>query len=419
MKFTTLRQVLDYIENKTNFQLGILRVEKFLKQANIPFENLNYIHVGGTNGKGSVSYYLSNILIESGYKVGMFSSPSIEKHNDRIRINNEFIPDEAIIDFVNEYYEIIEQTEVTMFEIDVLMALDYFAKNKVEYVVMEVGMGGRFDGTNVIMPLFSIITNIGVDHQTYLGNDKLEIAYNKAGIIKKDNLVITGEKDKECLKVIEDYALKMNAKVIETNIPEIISLRPIIFNYNNYNNVELKTLADYQIKNSMIVLEAVNVLKNKYQMPIKDEVIKDVFKKKTWNGRFEIMSANPLIIIDGAHNVEGVKELTSSIMKFSEYKKTIMFAALEDKATDEMVSMLIDTNSEVVISEFDFYRTKKAIDINKNFNLEIALNYQEYLNEKIVKMKSDEMLIITGSLYFISEIRKFLINTLNLDEKVL
>jgi len=414
MKFTNLREVLDYIENKTNFQLGLLRVQDFLEKTNIPYENLKYIHVGGTNGKGSVSFYLSNILIDSGFKVGFFSSPSIEGHNDRIRINNQFIEDQAIVDFVNEYYDIIEETEVTMFEIDVLMALDYFSKREVDYVVMEVGMGGRYDGTNVINPLISIITNIGLDHMKYLGETKTDIAYNKAGIIKDNGLVITSEKDKECLKVIEDYALKKNAQVIEVGDPDVVSLKPIVFNYGKYENIELKTLADYQIKNAMIVLETINVLRDKYHLAISDDIIKNVFINKTWNGRFEIMLNKPLVIIDGAHNVEGVNELSNTLYKFSDYHKTIMFAALSDKSTDEMVSKLIDASDKVVISEFDFYRTKKAKDINKNFNLEIAEDYQKYLLTKIDSMNDEELLVITGSLYFISEVRKFIINTFNL-----
>ena len=414
MKYANLKEVLEYIEQKTNFQLGLLRVQDFLEKTKIPYNDLKFIHVGGTNGKGSVAYYLSNILIESGFNVGLFSSPSIEIHNDRIRLNNEFISDEDIVAFVNEYYDVIEETEVTMFEIDVLMALDYYSKKQVDYILFEVGMGGRYDGTNIINPLLSIITNIGLDHQAYLGNSKEEIAYNKAGIIKENGLVITGERDRKCLKVIEDYAKEMKAQVIRTKEAKVISLRPIIFNYGKYENIELKSLADYQIKNGAIILEALNVLKDKDKLEIKDEVIKKVFKTMTWNGRFEIMSEKPLIIVDGAHNVEGIIELCQTLTKFTDYQKTIMFAALSDKATDNMVELLLKTDSKVVISEFDFYRTKKARDINKNFNLELAIDYKSFLNDKIKSMTDDEMLVITGSLYFISEVRKFLLTALNL-----
>lgn len=413
MKFNTKEEVLKYIEKKTNFQLGLLRVEDFLQLAQIDYASLKYIHVGGTNGKGSVSYYLSNILIENKYKTGFFSSPSIEVHNDRIRINNEFIDDQSIVDFVNKYYDIIEQTQVTMFEIDVLMALDYFVKNKVDIVVMEVGMGGRYDGTNVINPLVSIITNIGLDHMDYLGKTKEEIAYTKAGIIKKDSIIITNEKEESVLKVIEDYAFEMNAKILKTGNALIKSKRPIVFDYKNYHDIQLKTYALYQVENMKSVLETIDVLKDVYHFKFDEAINKNVFNKISWNGRFEIISEKPLIIIDGAHNVEGIKALVQSLEVFNDYKKTIMFSALIDKETDEMVNLLKKTNSEIIISEFDFYRKKKAEEINKNFNFEIALDYKRYIDNKIRVMKDNDLFLITGSLYFISEVRKYLLNTLN------
>ncbi|MDR1781724.1 MAG: bifunctional folylpolyglutamate synthase/dihydrofolate synthase [Bacilli bacterium] len=409
MKFNNINDVLDYIEHKTNFQLGLLRVKKFLELCNIPYEKLKYLHIGGTNGKGSVTFYLSNILINSGYKTGMFSSPSIEGHNDRIRINNEFISDDDIIAFVNEYYNIIEETEVTMFEIDVLMALDYFCKNSVDICVMEVGMGGRYDGTNIINPLVSVITNIGLDHQAYLGDTKEEIALTKAGIIKENGIIVTGEEDINCLKVIKDEANKLNAQVIETKKAEVKSLNPIIFTYLNYQNIELKSLANYQIKNVSVVLEVINILNIKYNFNIKEDVIRCTLLNVVWPGRFEIISYNPFIVLDGAHNEEGVKELVGTLSKFNNYHKTIMFAALKDKPTDKMVQMLIDSHSEVVISEFDFYRVKKAKDINKNFNLMVTRNFAQYIKDKKKMMNEDDMFIITGSLYFITEVRKLLL----------
>ena len=413
MRFKTKTEVLDYIEQKTNFQLGLLRVEEFIKLAHIDYTSLKYIHVGGTNGKGSVSYYLSNILIDNNFKTGFFSSPSIESHYDRIRINNEFIDDQSIVDFVNNYYEIIEQTQVTMFEIDVLMALDYFVKNKVDIVVMEVGMGGRYDGTNIINPLVSIITNVGLDHMDYLGKTKEEIAYTKAGIIKRNGIVVTNEKEVSVLKVIEDYAKEMDAKLIKTSEATIKSKRPIIFDYEKYHDIKLKTQALYQIENIKIVLETVDILKNNYNFQLDNKLTKEVFNKVSWNGRFEIISEKPLIIIDGAHNVEGITALVQSLEVFKDYNKTIMFSALKDKDTDEMVALLKNTDSEIIITEFNFYRKKPADEINKNFNFEVALDYKEFIDKKIKKMKDNDLFLITGSLYFISEVRKYLLNTLN------
>lgn len=412
MQFKDIDSVLHYIENKKNFQLGLLRVEDFLKEAKIKFNDLKFIHVGGTNGKGSVSYYLSNILIEQGYKTGFFSSPSIQGHNDRIRINNQFISDQEIIDFVNQYYDLIEKTEVTMFEIDVLMALAYFDKNKVDYAVIEVGMGGRYDGTNVINPLVSVITNIGLDHMDYLGKNKAEIAYTKAGIIKENGIVVTSEKEVEALDVIKDYAKLMQATVIETKQAKITNKLPITFDYLNYQNIQLKTLALYQVSNACTVLEVVEVLKNKYQIKIDQEVVKNVFANVTWPGRFEVMQQQPLVIIDGAHNLEGVKALTSSLETFKDHKITILFSALADKDTKHMLELLNASSEELVVTHFDFYRAASLEQLDPDNLYQHVDDYESYLKTKIESMQEDEMLIITGSLYFITKIRNLLLNTL-------
>lgn len=407
--FEDIEAVLHYIEQKTNFKLGLFRVEAFLKEAVIPYQNLKYVHVGGTNGKGSVTFYLSNILINSGYKTGMFSSPSLEGHNDRIRVNNQFISDEAIISFVNKYYDLIEKTQLTMFEIDVVMALAYFCEQEVDIAVLEVGMGGAFDGTNVIKPLVSVITNIGLEHIQYLGDTKEAIAQTKSGIIKEHSFVVTAEQDRACLAIIKKMAQTKHSKVIEVKAAEVISLNPIIFNYATYQHLELKSLANYQIANVACVLEVIKILNNDYHFNITEQAMRMTLLNVVWPGRFEIISRQPLIVIDGAHNEEGIKELILTLGKFKDYRKTIMFAALTDKPTDKMVEMLIATGSEVIITEFDFYRTKKAAEINKNFKLKVVKDYKRYIATKREVMENDEMLIITGSLYFITIIRKFLL----------
>ena len=414
MKFNGIEEVLSYIESRKNFQLGLYRVIDFLESAHIDYNQLKYIHIGGTNGKGSTSYYLSNILIQQGYKTGFFSSPSIQGHNDRIRINNEFISDEEIVAFVNTYYDLIEKTEVTMFEIDVLMALDYFVKNKVEYVVMEVGMGGRFDGTNIIHPLLSIITNIGMDHTDYLGDTKEEIAYNKAGIIKEKSYVVTAELDDKALHVIKEYALEMDAKVVEVKDATITSTHPLVFDYENFKGIKLKTLALYQVRNACTVLEAINLLRNMYGIKIDDAVIYDVFASITWPGRFEVVCEKPFVVIDGAHNAEGIDVLCQSLNVFDDYKKTILFTALADKDSTLMQSKLASVCDQLVLTTFDFYRASTLEGLDPENKYMHVLDYETYLKDKIGAMAEDEMLIVTGSLYFIALIRTYLYNVLKL-----
>lgn len=407
--FKDIKEVLSYIETRTNFQLGLLRVEEFIKEIDLDLSKMKFIHIGGTNGKGSCSNYLNHILINSKYKTGFFSSPSLICHNERIRINNQNISDEDIVLFVNKYYDLIEETKVTMFEIDVLMALEYFYQNNVEVVVFEVGMGGRYDGTNIVDSIVSVITNIGLDHTAYLGENKEEIAWNKAGIIKDDSHVVCNELDQVLIDIIKKESNQKNSVYHQVSNPIIKSNNPIVFDYMNYHDVKLKSKALYQVDNASLVIEVVEVLNKYYDFNIDKKVVYQVFENVIWLGRFEVLSTNPLVIIDGAHNNDGVKKLVETLDTFEE-DKYILFSALKDKDTHNMISLLKDNCKELVITEFDFYRAMEAQDLAKGFDVEINTNYQEAIDNIYVNLKENDMLVITGSLYFISEVRAYFLN---------
>lgn len=408
MKFNNIEEVLAFIENRTNFGLGLIRVEEFLKESNIK-NNGKIIHIGGTNGKGSVGFYLSNILINSGYQVGFFSSPSLEKHNDRIRINNENISDEDIISFINEYYDLIIEKNLTMFEIDTVLALDYFQKNQVDYLIIEVGMGGTYDGTNVVKPIISIITNVGLDHQQYLGESKKEIAYNKLGIVKENTPLITSEKDEAIIELMKEVCLEKNSELICCQKANVHSYYPLDFSYLNYH-LTPKTFASYQVDNLSIVLEAINYLNNYYQAHINKEIVESVISNIIWPARFEIVMENPLVVIDGAHNIDGILALKNTLQHF-DYHKTILFSALKDKETSKMISELLSISDDFYVSQFDYYRSASIEDLQNNSEIKAVLDYEKFIIDKIKDLKKDEMLIITGSLYFIAIIRKFIFKT--------
>lgn len=408
MKFNNMQQVLDFIQSRTNFGKGIDRVREFLKISKIK-TNTNIIHIGGTNGKGSVGYYLSNILIASNYQVGFFSSPSLIKHNDRIRLNNQNISDKFIIDFINKYYELILETNLTMFEIDVVMALDYFYQNPVDYLIMEVGMGGTYDGTNIINPMISIITNIGLDHQQYLGESKEEIALTKLGIVKKNIPLITGEKDQNIINIMQKVCNKHNSKLILIKDAQINSYYPLDFTYQQYH-LQPKTYATYQVNNLSIVLEAINYLNEYYPANISKEVIEKTIKEVIWPARFEIVSEKPLVVIDGAHNIDGIKALKETLKHFN-YHKTILFSALKDKNTKEMIEELLAISDDFYVSQFDYYRCASIKQLQQDIDVNGILDYESFIKEKYHNLKDDEMLVITGSLYFIANIRKFIFKT--------
>lgn len=406
--FKTIAEVLTYIEKKTSFDLGLQRLTTFMEIVKLDYTKLKFIHIAGTNGKGSVAYYTSNILIKSGYQTGLFSSPSIDVHNDRIRVNNEYISDQYIIDFVNKYHEAIENTGVTMFEIDVAMALAYFIDNKVEYAVMETGMGGLYDGTNIINAIISVITNIGYDHVQYLGETIAEITANKAGIIKSANEVILADTNPEVVTLVKERADQYEAHltIVDINDAKITNHNPLIYNYLDLKDIELKSRAHYQIINTMTVINIIKVLNEKYHTKISDVVVKETFKEVEWPGRFEIVHQKPLVIIDGAHNIDGVKELAASLKLYQDKKITILFSALKDKDVKAMVLEMKKITEDITLTTFDFYRADTLENLNRGLNLPTTADYQKFIDDKLKKMNDDEMLVITGSLYFISLIRK-------------
>lgn len=406
--FTTIDEVLSYIEKKTSFDLGLQRLNNFMAELELDYSAIKFIHIAGTNGKGSVSYYTSNILSESGYQTGLFSSPSIEVHNDRIRINNQYITDQFIIDFVNEHYDAIESTKVTMFEIDVAIALAYFVANEVEYAVMETGMGGLYDGTNIVEAIISVITNIGYDHVQYLGDTLEEITANKAGIIKNANEVVLADTNPIVTKIIQERAAQYQAHlhIVDEHEASIISRDPIVYNYAGMRDIKLKSRAHYQIINTMTVIKIIQLLNDKYQTKISEQTMKKVFADCQWPGRFEIVHQEPLVIIDGAHNTAGIKELTNSLAIYDDKKIAILFTALKDKDIKPMVAQMQKITKDITLTTFDFYRADTLANLNKGLDLKTTDNYEAFIKDKLETMHDDEMLLITGSLYFIALIRK-------------
>lgn len=406
--FKTIEEVLAYIEQKTSFDLGLTRVKEFMATLNLDYEKIKFIHVAGTNGKGSVSYYTSNILIEAGYSTGFFSSPSIDIHNDRIRVNNQYIADQYIIDFVNKHYEAIESSGVTMFEIDVAMALAYFIDQKVEYAVMETGMGGIYDGTNIVDAIISVITNIGYDHVQYLGGTIEEITVNKAGIIKNANDVVLADMNPVVFEVVQDRALEYGAQLHTVSLEEadITCDNPPMYDYLDVHNVKLQSRAHYQILNSMTAIKIIKVLNEHYETNISNEIIKTVLANVEWPGRFEIMQEHPCVIIDGAHNVNGIKKLAKSMKIYDDRKIKVLFSALKDKDIKAMIDELTKISDDITLTTFDFYRADSLENLNQGLNLATTDDYETFIKDQLATMNEDDLLLITGSLYFISQIRK-------------
>ncbi|MEG0314646.1 MAG: folylpolyglutamate synthase/dihydrofolate synthase family protein [Erysipelotrichaceae bacterium] len=406
--FKNSDEVIACIEERTkNRNYGLANFEAYMNTCGNPQLKLKCIHVAGTNGKGSTTNYLRSMLQSAGYKVGTFTSPYLETHLDRIRINDSFIEDQAIVDYANNHYDTWMEHDLSMFEIDMYMAVRYFLENNVDIAIFEVGLGGRLDATNIIKPMISVITNIGLDHMQYLGNTYESIAKEKGGIIKTATPLVTGEIKQSCLDVFEGICKTTGSELIRvkqpTNIKYHQSNSTLSFDYQQYNDLTISSLAKYQCYNASCALATILKLQELQLIKITEDKIRLGLLQGVWKGRFEVVSTNPLIIIDGAHNNQGISALVESLPIFKDVH--IIFSALKDKSTDDMMELLLQACSDITVTEFEFYRAQTATLLAKDFPVKIEPNWKKAIEEAY---NLDRTTIITGSLYFISQVREYI-----------
>lgn len=401
--FNSAQEFIDFIitrkttsDNRTGFRA-------LLDSLNHPERQLKCLHVAGTNGKGSTTDYLRSILQQHGYKVGSFTSPHLIVHNDRIRINNQFISDEDLLAYGNRFREYYDQYDLSMFQIDMLISIYYFLENKVDYVVYEVGMGGRLDTTNVIVPMVSVITNIGFDHMAYLGDTLPKIAYEKAGIIKEGVPVFTGETKKSCLEVFDRVAREKHTSVTKIRAPKghLVNNR-VHFRYHGYD-ITLPTMALYQAKNASLAIRVADFLRTENIIQLSRNDIVNGLQNTAWAGRFEVINDKPLVIVDGAHNEHGITAVEDSIRNLA-HPLCIIASILSDKQYDKMIKKLNQLADELVITTFNSSRSTPLDQLVGDNAVTAIDDYHQALDYAINKY-NDGTILITGSLYFVSEIR--------------
>ncbi|MBI0576521.1 bifunctional folylpolyglutamate synthase/dihydrofolate synthase [Neobacillus cucumis] len=428
--FSTYQEALDWIHARLRLGIkpGLKRMEWMMDRLGHPENKLKAIHIGGTNGKGSTVTFLRSILQEQGYKVGTFTSPYIEQFNERISINGKAIGDEELLQLANVIRPLadeLEETELggpTEFEVITAMSFYYFAEiNPIDIALYEVGLGGRFDSTNVILPIASIITNIGLDHTSILGDTYEEIAFEKAGIIKNQTPIFTAVKHPGALDVIEEQAKQKDAPIYRIGQEFSISghqsvSKGEIFSMKNalhsLEEIEISMIGKHQTENASLAITSAQYLNQKGLISITEQSIREGLKKAYWPGRFEILSEKPLVIIDGAHNDEGIATLVTELTKrYSDRNIHIIFAALKDKKFDKMIEQLDQVANQISFVSFDYPRAATAHDLyekSKSENKVIVENWHEYLNEAVHAIQHGGILVVTGSLYFISEAKPIL-----------
>ena len=387
-----LKQLPFYHEKgKEAYKPGLDRISNFLEFIKNPHKNLKFIHIGGTNGKGSTAHYISSILQESGYKVGLFTSPHFYDFRERIKVNKKKIDKDFITEFTNLNKKNIENNSLSFFEFSFGLAVSYFNKNKVDIAIIEVGLGGRLDATNIINPLMSVITNISLDHTEILGDNLKDIAGEKSGIIKKDSITIIGESNNLINNVFINKAKKCNSKIF-INAQHENSYSNVLYQEKNISTAifSIKHLVGFNITE-------VNILNG----------IENVELNTGFYGRWSKISDDPKVIIDVAHNNSGFEQLAYQIER-EDYKKLyIILGFTKGKKVKELIKYLpIDANLFYTSPKIDRGMKKEELlkNIGKTFNFD-GNPRSQFLKVKNIASKND-LIIITGSNFLIKDILK-------------
>ena len=407
---------------------GNVRIKAFLENIDSPHKNLKIIHIAGTNGKGSTVSFIKDILKED-YKVGSFVSPHLITYCDRIKIGDKEISQgdfAELGDFIIEKEKDIveEYGDLNLFEFLTIMAIIYFEREGVDLAILEVGMGGRADSTNIFTSrekLISIITSISMDHMEYLGDTIEEIADAKAGIIQEDGLVVTTNRDPNILGVIEKEAREKSVELFYTKDLESEILRSDLKGIDfklkldgEEEDFQLTQIGDYQVENAIGAIYALYLLNKRGILKISLDDIKKRIKTSTWKGRMEIVSRDPLIILDGAHNFDGIKRLVESLDNFKFKKLHLIMSILADKEHKKMLEEISSYTDEVVFVNLDYKRGTSPEELSREaseyglkgqvMTIDEALDY--YKNS----YQDGDLILITGSLYFVSEARSKILN---------
>ncbi|MBR2062318.1 MAG: bifunctional folylpolyglutamate synthase/dihydrofolate synthase [Anaerotignum sp.] len=423
-------ECIQYLEKEVGFGSvpGLERIQALCDKLGNPEQKLSVIHVAGTNGKGSAVAMLSSILQAAGYRVGTYTSPHLERYNERFLINGEEISDADFAMEITLMKEICSELATegkavpTLFEIVTGAAFHYFAEQKVDILILEVGLGGKYDATNIISsPLLSLIMSISIDHTDFLGNSIEEIAAEKAGIIKKNCPAVLYSQDKIVYNIMWTKAQELNAplscpKNAEVHISSqdmggtVFSVKTKKF---SYDDLYLSLLGSYQIKNCITVLEACTVLQ-KQGLSISEETIRTGLKNARWAGRMEICGKDPIVLLDGAHNADGIFQLADSIRTyFNDKKVTLILGVLGDKEYNKMAEYILPHADTVVLTEphserkLDVFTLARSIS-NHNGTVYTEKEIGAAFEKALSATPTDGIILCCGSLYMIGAMRTYI-----------
>lgn len=422
----SIEEALEWIHSRLKFNIrpGLSRVSALLELLGHPEESLSMIHVAGTNGKGSTVAFTRSIFMQAGLKVASFTSPFITTFGERMSINALPIADDKLIYYVEMIQPLVaeldkdaELTGITEFEIITAMAFKYFSDEQVDLAVIEVGLGGLLDSTNVIKPVVSGITTIGLDHIDILGSTIEEIAAQKAGIIKPGIPVVVGNIELKALRVIWEVARKNTARVYQFPY----DYRTEVEEHEHFNffsgqeailDIEKSLVGLHQIENAGMAIELSLVYASKVGIELTEDVIRSGIREAFWPARMEKLGEKPLILLDGAHNVHAMNRLLENLSsEFPDKKITIIFSAITTKDISQMIKMLQTVkNSYLILTTFDYPKALNLGDFQRleEEGVELAPSWELALVRAQKNLVEDDLLLVTGSLYFSSQVREFL-----------
>ncbi len=410
----------EMLEKLYNLKGTGLELTKILAQLGRPEKKVKCIRVGGTNGKGSTCAFLSHILIEAGYSVGLFTSPHLTEPEERIQINGQCISRQEFQIYFERVWDTIwalhgsdAESIARFFEVLVAIALLYFYEQKVDIALIEAGVGGRRDDTNVVHPLFGILTSVDLDHQEVLGNTLEAIAVEKIGIVPPGVTLLCAETKPSVLALIQRECEKQNSKLILVEFPQetkkIVSWENQRFNWNDFKKLELQMLGAYQIKNAATALSALALLEQ-HDFKITDSAVRQGLKQTQWPGRMELLQKNPYILLDGAKNPAGLRALKESLSQLDYANLILILGISTRKEIAEMIAEIVPIAHRVILTQAPFRGSEPSqmeAEVQKHtLRYEMVSAPEAALERALKQAQLNDLICVTGSLFLVGETRK-------------
>lgn len=419
MNYEEAREYLDQV-SKGGSVLGLDNMRELLKRLGNPQDSLKFVHISGTNGKGSVLAYLSTVFKEAGYRTGRYISPTLFSYREKIQVNEKLIGREDLSRLTEKVKAAAEEMQncaagdPTIFEIETALAFLYFVEQKCDIVILETGLGGALDATNVITtPVMEVIASISMDHMEFLGDTLGKIAYQKAGIIKPDTSVVSAMQQPEAMEVICNVCRERDCTFQAVDPEQIKDIsygyEGQSFSYKNWENIKISLMGSYQIKNAVLALEAINALR-KLGYDLKDRAVYQGMKKAIWKGRFTLISKDPVILMDGAHNPAAAEELVRSLKLYYAGKKFYyIFGMFRDKDYAQVIRLTAPMAEHIITVQTPGNpRALPAAELKEavaevNPSVEAAESLHMAVNQVMERIDSDSVVVIFGSLSFLGE----------------